>query len=65
MVGNGRDLATCTGLDGWDWLPTFLFPSPRQVADEMAGHISAAMRKRYSHQLIESMRQAVDAAELS
>jgi integrase len=34
-----------------------------QVADEMAGHISAAMRKRYCHVLMEQMRQAVDDME--
>jgi integrase len=34
-----------------------------QTAEEMAGHIGRAMQRRYSHQLIEQMRLAVDAME--
>jgi integrase len=34
-----------------------------ELVDAMAGHTSAAMRKRYGHFLIEQMRQAVDDME--
>lgn len=34
-----------------------------QTAEEMAGHIGRQMQRKYSHQLIEQMRLAVDAME--